>query len=83
MPNQRADHIDIGAGIKHARITAGMTQAQIAKHLHVTQAAISHYESNYRPIRTGMLLDIARHTGVSICDILDAANAANEKALAR
>lgn len=46
------------------RNALGLTQAQLATRLGVSDVAVSRWESGARRIETGLLPDIARRTGI-------------------
>lgn len=53
-------------GIKEARISAGMTQEQLAKAVGVAKSTITSYEKGNREISAGMIQKIAQATGSSV-----------------
>ena len=56
--------MDIGSKIKAARISKGMTQEELGKHLGVQKSAIAKYEN-------GRVVNIKRSTLKKIADILE------------
>lgn len=62
---ERPTHIDsaIGAAIRAARFSRGLTQSDLAAHLGVTRATVASYETGRRKIPAETLIQIARRCG--------------------
>ncbi|HET9222621.1 MAG TPA: helix-turn-helix transcriptional regulator [Roseiflexaceae bacterium] len=77
---ERTDTIDtaIGAAIRAARFSRGLTQGDLAAHLGVTRATVASYEIGRRKITAETLIQIARLCGKSLAffDPLDSRQAA-------
>ena len=77
---ERTDTIDtaIGAAIRAARFSRGLTQGDLATHLGVTRATVASYETGRRKITAETLIQIARLCGKSLgfFDPLDSQQAA-------
>ena len=56
---------EIGAGIKNARLTVGITQAELAHRLGVTPQAVSQYERGIKKPKIETIEKIADALGVS------------------
>ena len=56
---------EIGIGIKNARLTVGITQAELARRLGVTPQAISQYERGEKKPKIETIKKIADALGVS------------------
>ena len=54
---------DVGLAVQQARLARGLTQAELAAELDVTQSAISAIESGKATIYLRRLLEIGRATG--------------------
>lgn len=57
-------------GIKAARLKAGLTQAQLALAVGVTQQAVSQWESGGRLFSVETLIRLSKALGCSVDDIL-------------
>lgn len=57
-------------GFKMNRELAGIKQSDAAKHLHVTQSAISQWENGLASPRSGLLLDMANLYRCTVGDLL-------------
>ena len=55
---------DVGLAVQQARLALGLTQAELAAELDVTQSAISAIESGKATIYLRRLLEIGRATGL-------------------
>lgn len=55
---------DVGLAVQQARLARGLTQAELAAELDVTQSAISAIESGKATIYLRRLLEIGRATGL-------------------
>lgn len=60
--------------IRDLREDADLTQAEISRHLNISQRAYSHYESGTRDIPTNILIAIADFYEVSIDYLLERTN---------
>jgi transcriptional regulator with XRE-family HTH domain len=54
-----------GARLRRVRLTRSMTQAELAWHSGITQAALSNYENGKRDIPVRSLISLARVLGIS------------------
>lgn len=57
--------------LKEARETAGMTQAQVARHLELTRPTVMDIEAGRRHVRAQELRELAVYYGVSVDWILN------------
>lgn len=57
---------DIGRALQQSRLTAGLTQAQLAAELDVPQSTISQIETGTPTIYVRRILEIARITGLEL-----------------
>lgn len=62
---------ELGRRIAAARASRGLSQAELAEALGLTQSAISRIESGDRAVDSLELAALARHLGVSILDLLE------------
>jgi Zn-dependent peptidase ImmA (M78 family)/transcriptional regulator with XRE-family HTH domain len=69
---------DLGRRIARARERAGLTQAQLAEAVGLSQSAISRIESGERSVDSLELAAIAQRLGVSILDLLEERPLPNE-----
>lgn len=72
----------LSKNIAHLRKSRGLTQVELAKTLHVTQSAVSHWESGRSIPDTVQLFQIAEFFGTSVDDIkaeMPLASTAKEK----
>lgn len=60
--------------IRNLREDADLTQAEISRHLNISQRAYSHYENGTRDIPTNILIAIADFYNVSIDYLLERTN---------
>ena len=51
--------VDFGKKLRRLRLQAGLTQAELAKRLNVTKAAVSYYENQERSPSPDVLIKIA------------------------
>ena len=75
---------EIGIGIKNARLTVGITQAELARRLGVTPQAISQYERGIKKPKIETIEKIADALGVSwlhLSHLEDLATASREREL--
>lgn len=75
---------EIGIGIKNARLTVGITQAELARRLSVTPQAISQYERGIKKPKIETIEKIADALGVSwlhLSHLEDLATASREREL--
>jgi transcriptional regulator with XRE-family HTH domain len=70
--------MDIGSAIKHARISRGLTQDEVAAKAAISQSALHYIESNTNSPSVRTLSKIAKALGVSIAELL--ANEGDETA---
>jgi transcriptional regulator with XRE-family HTH domain len=54
------DRAQVGAMLRERRLTASLTQAEVAWHSGITQAALSNYENGKRDVPLPALLAICR-----------------------
>ena len=64
------DATKIGALIKSARKTSGITQGELAKILDINRATVSKYESGVIVPSLGQLGEIAKAVGVTVYDLI-------------
>ena len=57
---------DVGLAVQQARLARGLTQAELAAELDVTQSTISAIESGKATIYLRRLLEIGRATGLEV-----------------
>jgi transcriptional regulator with XRE-family HTH domain len=69
--------IEIGRRLKAARTNRGKSQAELARHLDVTQTAISYWEAGRRLPGVDHLMQIASFLDVPLTDLLPEAGAAS------
>ena len=62
---------ELGKRIAAARERAGLTQAELAREVELTQSAVSRIESGERSVDSLELAAIAERLGVSVLDLLD------------
>ncbi|MEZ3446208.1 MAG: helix-turn-helix domain-containing protein [Lachnospiraceae bacterium] len=60
--------------IRNLREDADLTQAEISRHLNISQRAYSHYENGTRDIPTNILIALADFHDVSIDYLLERTN---------
>lgn len=60
--------------IRNLREDADLTQAEISRHLNISQRAYSHYENGTRDIPTNVLIALADFHNVSIDYLLERTN---------
>lgn len=59
-----------GKKLKSLRVTAGMSQAELAEKAGYTQATISHWENNERRIFTADVVALAQILRVEVSELL-------------
>lgn len=64
--DERAFFIALGARMAHLRKDQGITQAQLAEDLEVSQQTVNSYETGRRRIPVSMLPRIAKRLGVAV-----------------
>jgi len=57
--------------IRDLREDADLTQAKLAEHLNISQAAYSYYELGERDIPTSVLIELAKYHNVSVDYLLN------------
>lgn len=67
LPQRRA----IGQRIREWRLKREMSQAEVARHAHITQASLSNYENGKRNLPVSTLLGVTSALNVSLGDLLD------------
>ena len=63
--------MSVGENIRWYRKLRGMTQAQLAESVGLTEGAVRHYESGIRAVRPELLESIAATLGVSVSALKD------------
>lgn len=63
--------MSVGENIRRYRKSRGMTQAQLAEAVGLTEGAVRHYESGIRTVKPELLESIAAALGVSINALKD------------
>ena len=63
--------MSVGENIRRYRKSRGMTQAQLAEAVGLTEGAMRHYESGIRAVRPEVLESIAEALGVSVNALKD------------
>lgn len=63
--------MSVGKNIRRYRKSRGMTQAQLAESVGLTEGAVRHYESGIRAVRPDLLESIAATLGVSVSALKD------------
>jgi len=63
--------MSVGENIRRYRKSRGMTQAQLAESVGLTEGAVRHYESGIRAVRPELLESIAATLGVSVSALKD------------
>lgn len=63
--------MSVGENIRRYRKSRGMTQAQLAEAVGLTEGAVRHYESGIRAVRPELLESIAATLGVSVNALKD------------
>lgn len=63
--------MSVGENIRRYRKLRGMTQAQLAESVGLTEGAVRHYESGIRAVRPELLESIAATLGVSVSALKD------------
>ena len=63
--------MSVGENIRRYRKSRGMTQAQLAESVGLTEGAVRHYESGIRAVRPELLESIAAALGVSVNALKD------------
>ena len=63
--------MSVGENIRRYRKLRGMTQAQLAESVGLTEGAVRHYESGIRAVRPKLLESIAATLGVSVSALKD------------
>ena len=63
--------MSVGENIRRYRKLRGMTQAQLAEDVGLTEGAVRHYESGIRAVRPELLESIADTLGVSVNALKD------------
>ena len=58
--------MSVGENIRRYRKSRGMTQAQLAEAVGLTEGAVRHYESGIRAVKPELLESIAAALGVSV-----------------
>ena len=63
--------MSVGENIRRYRKSRGMTQAQLAEAVGLTEGAVRHYESGIRAVKPELLESIAAALGVSVNALKD------------
>ena len=63
--------MSVGENIRRYRKLRGMTQAQLAEAIGLTEGAVRHYESGIRAVKLEMIESIAEALGVSVNALKD------------
>ena len=63
--------MSVGKNIRRYRKSRGMTQAQLAEAVGLTEGAVRHYESGIRAVKPELLESIAAALGVSVNALKD------------
>ena len=63
--------MSVGENIRRYRKLRGMTQAQLAEAVGLTEGAVRHYESGIRAVKPELLESIAAALGVSVNALKD------------
>ena len=63
--------MSVGENIRRYRKSRGMTQAQLAEAVGLTEGAVRHYESGIRAVKPELLESIADTLGVSVNALKD------------
>lgn len=63
--------MSVGENIRRYRKSRGMTQAQLAETVGLTEGAVRHYESGIRAVKPELLESIAAALGVSVNALKD------------
>lgn len=63
--------MSVGENIRRYRKSRGMTQAQLAEAVGLTEGAVRHYESGIRAVKPELLESIATALGVSVNALKD------------
>ena len=63
--------MSVGKNIRRYRKSRGMTQAQLAEAVGLTEGAVRHYESGIRAVKPELLESIADTLGVSVNALKD------------
>ena len=64
------DQIKIGRFISEKRRERGLTQAQLAEKLSITDRAVSKWENGRAMPDSSLMLDLCRHLGITVNDLL-------------
>ena len=62
--------MSVGENIRRYRKSRGMTQAQLAEAVGLTEGAVRHYESGIRAVKPELLESISAALGVSVNDLM-------------
>ena len=63
--------MSVGKNIRRYRKSRGMTQAQLAEAVGLTEGAVRHYESGVRAVKPELLESISAALGVSVNALKD------------
>ena len=74
MPNDDAHQIGLGRRVATLREAAGLTQAELARRLHVTQSAVSRIESGSRALSAAQVVRLTEILGVDPGTLLSPAS---------
>lgn len=65
------DLVKIGKFIAECRKTKGYTQASLAKHLHITNRAISKWENGHSLPDVSIMLELCKLLGITVTELLE------------